>query len=42
MRFSEGLGSLVIKSHATNQVKIASDSLEIDSLYLRGKKYLFS
>ena len=34
MGFAEGLGSLVIKSQATNQVKIARESLEIDSLYL--------
>ena len=33
MGFAEDLGSLVIESHATDQVKIASESLEIDSLY---------
>ena len=42
MGFTEDLGSLVIKSHATNQVKITSEGVEIDSLYLRGKKNLFS
>ena len=42
MGFSGGLGTLVIKSHETNQAKVASESLEIDSLYLQGKKYLFS
>ena len=34
MGFAEDLGSLVIKSHATNQVKITSERVEIDSLYL--------
>ena len=34
MGFAEDLGNLIIKSHATNQVKIVSESLEIDSLYL--------
>ena len=34
MGFVEHLGSLVIKSHATNQVKIASERVEINSLYL--------
>ena len=34
MVFVEDLGSLVIKSHAVNQVKISCESLEIDILYL--------
>ena len=33
MGLGEHLGSLVIKSHVTNQVKIASVRVEIDSLY---------
>ena len=34
MEFAEDLGGVVTKSHATNQVKTARESLEIDSLYL--------
>ena len=33
--------SLVIKSHATNQVKITSEIVEIDSSYYKEKKLLF-
>ena len=33
MGLGEDLGSLVIKSHVKNQVKIASERVEINSLY---------
>ena len=32
MGFAEDFGSFVTRSHATNQVKLSSESLEIDSL----------
>ena len=41
MEFAEDLGSHVIKSHATNQVKIASERVEIDSLSYKEKELLF-
>ena len=41
MRFAEDLGSLVIKCLATNQVKIASKILEIDSLTYKEKATYF-
>ena len=41
MGFSEDLESLVIKSHATNQVKIASERVEIDSFNYKEKELLF-
>ena len=43
MGFAEDLGSLTIKSHATNQVKITSERVEIDSLFIlmRKKEFLF-
>ena len=37
MGFAEDLGSLFIKSHATNQVKMASDRVEIDRSYYKEK-----
>ena len=41
MGFAETLGSLAIKSNATNQVKIASERVEIDRLYYNEKELLF-
>ena len=41
MVFAEDLGSLAIKSHARNQVKIASETVEIDSLHYEEKELLF-
>ena len=41
MGFAENLGSLVIKSNATKQVKIACDSLEIELILMREKELLF-
>ena len=41
MGFAENLGSLVIKSHTTKQVKIASESLEIELILMRKKELLF-
>ena len=41
MGFSEDLESLVIKSHAINQVKIASERAEIDSFNYKEKELLF-
>ena len=40
MGVAEDLGSLVIKSYATNQVKIASERVKIDSLYYKEIKQL--
>ena len=34
MGFAEDPGSLVIKSHARNQVKIDRENVEADSVYL--------
>ena len=41
MGIAEDLGSLVIKSHTTNQVKITSERVEIDT-YTISKKNFFS
>ena len=41
MVFAEDLGSHAIKSHARNQVKIASETVEIDSLHYEEKELLF-
>ena len=41
MGVAEDLGSLVIKSYVTNQVKIASERVKIDSLCYKEKELLF-
>ena len=41
MGFSENLGSLLIKSHTTKLVKIASESLDIELILMRKKEPLF-
>ena len=41
MGSAEDCGSLFIKSHAKNQVKITSEIVEIDSSYYKEKKLFF-